>query len=249
MRITDLKVLLSRKAILPVAILSLLSAGIFVFQELAEEILEGEALALDEYLLLALREPTDLAVPLGPRWLEQTAVELTALGGYPFIVLLTLIVAGYLGVVAKPWAAVYVLVSISGGAALSAVLKEFFNRPRPEIVEQLVATHTASFPSGHAMVGTVTYLTLGALLLRYARTRLEMIYIVCVVGFIAVSVGFTRVYLGVHWPSDVIAGWALGTSWAALVWCVVTIIEHRAEIRAVGSRTRGYFWGDPGTRP
>jgi len=241
MRIADLRSAVTIKALWPVALVGFLSAGLYVFIELAEEIMEGEALGYDEALLLALRNPADLSDPLGPAWMEETALELTALGGYPIVILLTLAVAGYLGVAAWRWAAVYVVASVSGGAALSAILKEFFERPRPDIVEQLDVIHTASFPSGHAMVGTVTYLTLGALLIRYAKTRGEIIYVACVAGFITVLVGLTRVYLGVHWPSDVIAGWALGLSWAACVWCFVAIVENRTRISAFSAKARGYL--------
>ncbi|WP_099864045.1 phosphatase PAP2 family protein [Pararhizobium haloflavum] len=243
MQFADLKIVLSRKAVWPAAVMSFLAAGLFVFIELAEEIMEGEALDFDEALLLAFRNPADLGDPLGPPWLEETALELTALGGYPVIVVLTLAVAGYLGVAAWRGAALYVLASVAGGSALSALLKRFFERPRPDIVEQLDVIHTASFPSGHAMVGTVTYLTLGALLVRYAKTRAEMIYVVFTAGVITVLVGLTRVYLGVHWPSDVVAGWAMGLSWAAFVWCVVAVIEYRAQISAIGSRASGYLIG------
>jgi undecaprenyl-diphosphatase len=243
MKYEYLRPFLTLKAIAPVALLSLLSLGIFIFLELAEEIGEGEALGYDEHLLLSLRNPADLSDPIGPPWLEEIALELTSLGGYPIIALLTLAVAGYLAIVARRWAAIYVLGSIGGGALLSTLLKVFFERPRPDIVEQLDVIHTASFPSGHAMVGTVTYLTLGALVVRFAGTRREAIYILSVVAFIAVTVGLTRVYLGVHWPSDVIAGWALGTSWAAFIWCLVGVIEHRAAIHAFGTRAGSYFWG------
>lgn len=249
MQLTDLKFLLSRKAIGPVAVLSMLSAGLFVFMELADEILEGEGLHYDETLFLALRSAADTNDPIGPPWLEEAAIELTALGGYPVIILMTLVVAGYLGVVAQRGAAIYVILSVAGGSLLSAVLKEFFNRPRPDFVEQLDAVHTASFPSGHAMVGTVTYLTLGALIIRFARTRGETIYVLCVVAFIAALVGLTRVYTGVHWPSDVLAGWALGISWAAFVWCVIGVIQYRTHIRSAGSMARGFFqsryWREP----
>lgn len=241
MRSSDLRIVLSRKAVWPAAVLSFLAAGLFVFIELADEIMEGEALDFDEYLLLALRNPADLDDPLGPPWLEETAVELTALGGYPIIILLTLIVAGYLGIVARRGAALYVIGSVAGGSAISATLKQFFERPRPDLVEQLDVIHTASFPSGHAMVGAVTYLTLGALLIRYAKTPAETVYVTFVAGFIAALVGFTRVYLGVHWPSDVLAGWALGLSWAAFVWCVVAVIEYRAHFSAIGARARGVW--------
>lgn len=243
MHISDLKHILSAKAVWPAAVLAFLGAGLFVFIELADEIAEGDAFFFDEALLLMLRDPNDVSNPIGPAWLEETAVEFTALGGYPLIILMTLAIAGYFAVRAWHGAAVYVLASVAGGGILSAVLKLMFDRPRPEIVGQFDTVHTASFPSGHAMVGTVTYLTLGALLVRFSRTRAEAIYIVAVTGFITALIGFTRVYLGVHWPSDVLAGWALGLSWAAFVWCVVAVIEYRAQIRTVGSRAGSYLRG------
>jgi undecaprenyl-diphosphatase len=241
MRLTDLCSAVTLKALWPIALLAVLGACMFVFLELAEEIMEGEGLDFDERVLLALRNPADTSDPLGPPWLEETALELTALGGYPIIGLLTLAVAGYLGVATRRWAAFYVLFSVAGGAILSTVLKAFFERPRPDLVEQLDVIHTASFPSGHAMVGTVTYLTLGALLIRYARSRAEVIYVATVVFIITVTIGLTRVYLGVHWPSDVIAGWALGLSWASIVWCAIALIENRARLAKLGVQARGYL--------
>lgn len=241
MQHADLRSVLSAKVIWPAAVLCLLTAGLYVFIELAEEIMEGESLHFDEYLLLALRNPLDPNDPLGPPWMEEAALELTTLGGYPFIVILTVIVAGYLGIVAKIGAAFYVMGSVVGGSILSAVLKEFFERPRPDLVDAMDMVHTASFPSGHATVGTVVYLTLGALMVRYARSHAERIYVIFIVCLISVLVGFTRVYLGVHWPSDVLAGWALGLSWAAFVWCFVAVIEYRHPIRDAGIRASGFL--------
>jgi undecaprenyl-diphosphatase len=185
-------------------------------------------MAFDEALLLALRSPADTATPLGPSWLQEAALEITALGGFTIIGLFITLIVGYLLVTGHRWAALYVAVSVAGGAALSTGLKILFDRPRPDIVDHLDVIHTASFPSGHAMVGTVTYLTLGGLLVRYARSRAEIAYILCAVLLLSIMVGVTRVYLGVHWPSDVIAGWALGVAWSSFIWAVITTIEMRS---------------------
>lgn len=205
-----------------VTLLAIVAAGVFVFFFIADEMVEGEIQAFDETLLLALRTPGDLNNPIGPSWLEEAALEITSLGGYPVVILVTLLVLGYLVMDRKISAAFFVLVSVTGGAVLSSVLKLQFDRPRPDLVDHLDIIHTASFPSGHAMITTVAYLTLGSLMTRFIARRALRAYVLCGAVLIALLVGASRVYLGVHWPTDVAAGWALGAAWAALCWLAVS---------------------------
>jgi undecaprenyl-diphosphatase len=132
----------------------------------------------------------------------------------------------------KRGAALLVLASVGGGALLSTLLKLSFERPRPDLVPHAVAVYTASFPSGHAMLSAVTYLTLGTLLARIQPRRRLRAYIVAVAVLLTLLVGTSRVYLGVHWPTDVLAGWCLGAAWAMLCWAVALWLQRRGRVEA-----------------
>lgn len=211
-----------KQSLLAVILIGIMAFSVWVFLNIADEMSEGELDQFDETLLLSLREPGNPQQLLGPPWLEEAAVEITALGGFPVIILLTAMVCGGLLTARLPGPSAFVILSIGGGAALSTVLKLFYERPRPDLVEHLDVIHTASFPSGHATISTLTYLTLAALIARVVtQKRLRAYLIACALG-LSVMIGVSRIYLGVHWPSDVAAGWALGTAWAALSFIVLT---------------------------
>lgn len=214
-----------REALVPVIALGLLAFGVYVFFAIADEVAEGEIRDFDEWLFLALRVSGDSQQPLGPAWLEEAALEITALGGYALIILAVAVVAGLLIVTRRYGAALYTVVTVSSGALLSYGSKLYFARPRPDLVEHLDITHTASFPSGHAVAITVAYFTLAALVIRFFSDPRVRIYVLCVAVVISILVGLSRVYLGVHWPSDVIAGWALGIAWASLAWLVASALR------------------------
>lgn len=214
-----------RTAVLPVVFLSVLAFGVYVFFEIAEELGENELHAFDETLFLLFRQAGDPSQLIGPSWLEETALELTALGGYPFIVLVIAAVVGLLLVMGRRGPALYAILSIGTGTIVCHGLKLYYGRPRPDIVEGLDPVHTASFPSGHALVSTLAYLTLAALVMRFFDDWRVRVYVAALAVFIAFLVGVTRVYIGVHWPSDVAAGWALGTAWASLSWLVVSALQ------------------------
>jgi undecaprenyl-diphosphatase len=150
----------------PLAVLCLAAAIAWGFVELADEVLEGETREIDSLLLLALRSAKDPSDPLGPQWVEEMARDLTALGSFGVLALLTAAAVGYLVLAAKRHAAIAVLAAVAGGVVLSTALKLGFDRPRPDLVPHAVEVYTASFPSGHSMMAAVTYLTLGALLAR-----------------------------------------------------------------------------------
>lgn len=226
-----------RQALAPVLLLLVLALGSFAFFAIADEVAEGEIRAFDESVLLSMRNPADPTDPLGPPWLEEIALEVTAVGGYPLIVLSLAVVTGLLIVTRRFGAAFYAVFSVGSGALVSHFLKTFYDRPRPDIVAHLDVIHTASFPSGHAMVTTVAYLTLAALVMRFFADWRVRAYVLCVAVLIALVVGVSRVYLGVHWPSDVAAGWALGAAWASLTWLAVTLLAlYRNSGQAEGSR-------------
>ncbi|MEQ8482376.1 MAG: phosphatase PAP2 family protein [Hoeflea sp.] len=212
---------------LPVALFAIVTLGVYAFIEIADELAEGELRKIDEGLFLLLRSPADRSVPIGPAWLQETAVEITAIGGYPLIVLTLGAVAGFFVVTRRYGAAVYAVLSVGTGALLSQTLKNYYGRPRPDLVDHLDTVHTMSFPSGHALVTTVTYLTLASIVIGFLDSRRARFYVLSFAVFVAVIVGVSRVYVGVHWPSDVAAGWALGAAWASLSWLIVHLISRR----------------------
>ncbi|TYR30342.1 phosphatase PAP2 family protein [Mesorhizobium microcysteis] len=219
----------TRSALLPVALMALLGAAVFAFLQLADEVGEDELGAIDEALLLLFRDPSDRSQVIGPPWLEETMVEITALGGYPILVVMVAVVVGYLFMMRMAGPALFVLASIVTGTIAGHVLKLVYDRPRPDIVDHLVAIHTPSFPSGHATMSAVVYLTLASLIMRLVDSTLVRGYVLSVAVLLTLAVGISRVYLGVHWPSDVAAGWALGVAWASLSWLVVAALRVYRE--------------------
>jgi len=200
--------------------LLVVAGGLWGFVKLADEVQENETLSLDRSVLLAMRNPADLSDPIGPRWFEETARDVTALGGVGILSAMTLASAGLLVLQKKHRAAMFILVAVGGGLLLSTLLKYGFDRPRPDLVPHGSHVYTASFPSGHSMMSAVTYLTLGTLLARTISDRKVKIYLIVIAIVVTASVGVSRVYLGVHWPSDVLAGWTLGACWAIACWTV-----------------------------
>ena len=212
------------------ALFLIIAVGLFAFLKLASEVAEGDTAAFDRWVLQALRNPADPALPIGPDWLRRTMVDITALGGTPVLTLLVIVTAGYLVAARKAATAAFVVAAVTGGALTSTLLKLLFARARPDIVGHLVEVHSASFPSGHALNSAVTYLTLGALLARTAGARSLRIYVMAVAVSLTLVIGFSRVYLGVHWPSDVIAGWCLGAAWAVLCSLIARTLQRRRTI-------------------
>lgn len=220
----------SLQELAPFAIFALIAAMIAVFAKIADEVAEGETHAFDQAVLRALRNPNDLADPIGPAWLELAMRDITSLGGFTVVILVTLAAIGYLVIDGKRAAALFVMVSIAGGTVLSEGLKHLFARPRPDLVAHLVEVQTASFPSGHAMLSAVIFLTLGALLARIQSRRRLKAYVISVAIVLTLMIGASRVYLGVHWPTDVLAGWCAGAAWAMGCWLLAMWLQSRGRI-------------------
>jgi undecaprenyl-diphosphatase len=192
--------------------------------------MDGRGAGLDRAILLALRAPGDVADPIGPPWFERAVADITSLGGYAVLTLLVIGVAAYLLAVGKRGSALLVVGSVGGGAVLSELLKLIFARPRPDFVAHLVEVQSASFPSGHAMLSAITYLTLGALLAQVHEQRHVKALLIGSGVLLTVLVGVSRVYLGVHWPSDVLAGWVLGAAWAYLCWTLARRLQGEGKV-------------------
>jgi undecaprenyl-diphosphatase len=210
--------------------IALIGGALWAFAELADEIEDGESHAFDKAILLALRNPSNPEDPLGPRWLELIARDVTSLGGTAVLTLMTIATLGFLLMTRKRGAAILVAVSVAGGTLLSSLLKSGFDRPRPDLVPHAVEVSSASFPSGHAMLATVTYLTLGALLVQVHEQRRVQVYLLGWALLLSLLVGASRIYLGVHWPTDVLAGWCVGAAWALLCAAVALYLQRRGSL-------------------
>lgn len=200
------------------AALGVLSALLLVFGNIAEEVLEGETGDFDRSTLLLFRDAGDLSDPLGPAWLEKALSDVTVLGNPSILTLVTVIAAAYLLVVGRVATAALVAVAIASGSIAEVLLKAGFDRARPDLVPHLVEVTSLSFPSGHAMLSALTYLTIGALLAKAQTQRRARFFVLATGVLLTALISFSRVYLGVHWPTDVLAGWAAGSIWALLFW-------------------------------
>ncbi len=202
----------------------------WMFVALSDEVQEGETHRLDEWVLLALRDPANPERIAGPPALGIAAVDLTALGSPTILTLLVAIVTGVLLLTGRYRPAIAVLVSTIGGAAVTLGLKVLFNRPRPEIVPHLTEVASPSYPSGHALLSAVVFLTLGVLGARFTSHRRLRVYFIVIAFLLTLLVGASRVYLGVHYPSDVLAGWCAGVAWALTVGLVVWGLQRRGKM-------------------
>jgi undecaprenyl-diphosphatase len=219
---TELRVLLGAVVVLGLALAFALIAG---------NVMSGDTRNFDERVIRALRRVDDPATPIGPWWLERGAIDLTALGGPTVLGLVVLAVIGYLCIHRLYRTATFVLVASTGGWVLNWALKRAFDRPRPALVPHLQEVMTSSFPSGHAMLSAATYLTLGTLLMRLVKGRLAKFYCIAIAMLATLLVGSTRVFLGVHYPTDVLAGWLIGMLWALLCWMAERALERRAGLK------------------
>ena len=201
------------------------------FLALASEVMEGDTTSLDTTILRALRKADDPSRLIGPGWLQGVVLDLTALGGPTVLWLVVLSVVGFLLLQQRYHTAIVVMATAVSGDILNFVLKNLFLRPRPEVVPHLRdVSGTTSFPSGHAMESAIIYLTLGAILMQLAERRLTKIYCIGMAVFLTLLVGISRVYLGVHYPTDVAAGWMFGFFWASLCWIIAKRFERETGV-------------------
>lgn len=223
----DLSRRLSPGTLLSVAIAAF---AVWLFVELADEVSDDETRAIDEAVLLAFRTSGDPDDPLGPVWVEEMARDVTGLGSTAVLTFVTIAVAGFLLLQRKRRMALYVVAAVSGGVIVSTLLKLGFDRPRPDLVVHGQAVLTASFPSGHSMMSAVAYLTLGVLLASVQKKPATQLYVLGLAAVLAIAVGITRVYLGVHWPTDVLGGWAAGVGWALACWAIALYLKRRRAV-------------------
>lgn len=200
-----------------------IAAGIWAFAAIADEVREGDAQSFDSRVLLSMRTP-DGALKGSPAF-QEAARDVTSLGGVTLLALVIFVTAGFLSLDGKRHMAFFLCGAVAGGMILTTVLKDSFHRSRPDLVSHAVYASGASFPSGHSMMSAVTYLTLGALLARSHPRKMVKAYVLLLAAMLTVLVGVSRVYLGVHWPTDVLAGWSAGSVWAMLCWLLARRLQ------------------------
>lgn len=214
----DLKTLLRRIETRALVLWLAAAAAIWAFVNIGGEVMEGETQAYDRAILLALRNPAHPADPLGSRSFEESMRDVTALGGFTFLTLLTIVATLALVFHRKRRQAAIFAVTVIAAQVSSEILKLVYERPRPELVPHGSYVYSNSFPSGHSTVATATYLALATVIASLEPRRATKVLAYALAIGLVVMIGFSRVYLGVHWPSDVLAGWSLGAGWALLAW-------------------------------
>ena len=226
-------------AILLVALLGVVVLNGFL--ELADDVGEGETQTFDEWAVKSLRQADDPSLPIGPPWLREVGIDLTALGSFVVLLLFSGIVVGFLLLQRRRRLALLITVAVAGGMLLNTGLKHVFDRERPTAVPHLREVTTPSFPSGHAAASAVVYLTLGALLAGVVKGKFTKAYCVAVAMGLTFLVGASRVYLGVHYPTDVLAGWSVGLMWALLCWVVERVLKRIGALREARRNAEGGF--------
>lgn len=229
-RLNELGAWVKRETAMAVGLL-LVAVLITGFLMVADEVMEGETAALDAAVLDLLRRAGEPHTPVGPEWLTIAAADLTALGSIAVLGVVVLIVGGLFLSIGKPRQATVLVAASAGAVAWSQGLKALFDRPRPEAVYHVVEVVNASFPSGHAMLSAGVYLTLGALVSRFSTRRRVRVFALTAAISLTFLVGVSRVFLGVHWPTDVLAGWSVGAAWALACWLAETAWERRTGAR------------------
>lgn len=231
-RVPILTTLIQRYETRTLTMIALIAGALWGFVGVAEEMSEGDLHSFDETLLLALRVAGQPDNPIGGPEIEIAMRDLTALGGVTVLTVMTLSVMTYLILARQKASAAFLGLAIVGGQVISGLAKFGFDRPRPDLVSHAVEVSSSSFPSGHSMMAAVTYLTLAVMLGRAEpRASIRRFYIV-LAGILALLVGVSRVYLGVHWPSDVLAGWSLGAAWALGVAMLADRMARRGRIES-----------------
>ena len=208
------------------------SLGLALFAAVANGVTERDDQGFDWAVLRWTRPYADQpGHPIGPWWLHEAAIDITSLGGISVLGLFAMMAVGLLLIYRKKLSALLTVTGLAGGVVLSEGLKAVFDRPRPPEAYQVVETLNASFPSGHALLATVFYLSVGVMLTRaFPRHRLKAYALIWAVVLVLL-IGLTRIYLGAHWASDVLAGWGIGAFWAMLLWLFAYAMERRQRVR------------------
>jgi undecaprenyl-diphosphatase len=188
--------------------------GTYAFAKFAGHVTSGRTQAFDESVLTWIgqhRSPS----------LEPIMLEITFLGTGTVVLAIVAVSALFLSLTRHQYSAALLLISTIGGVLLNNLLKTGFDRPRPQIFEWGSHALTSSFPSGHAMSAAVVYGTVAYLAARLQKRHLHRVLTLLVAGILILLIAATRLYLGVHYPSDVLAGIIIGLAWASF--CMATL--------------------------
>lgn len=226
-----------RREIAAVSALLVAALGAMAFLGIADEVAEGETHALDLAILRALRVEGRPEALIGPDWLHVAAVDVTALGSVAVLSLVILLAFALLASLRRWGEGLLLLGGAVGGVSISQGLKAVFGRERPDMAYRAVEAVNASFPSGHAMLSAVVFLTLGALAARFSDRRRVKVLAISAAVLVSLLVGASRVYLGVHWASDVLAGWCVGAAWAMACWLVAYLVRRRIKSSSASDAT------------
>jgi undecaprenyl-diphosphatase len=220
-RVPELRILL---------VLFFATGALWLFEEIHENFVREGGRSIDTDILMMFRSGADRTDPIGPPWVEELARDFTALGGVGVLTLVTVGSALFLRLAGRGRMALLVLATTAGGFAITQALKAGFERSRPDVLLHEVHAYTASFPSGHAAMSAITYLTLGALIARELSAFRLKLFVMLVCAAVTLLVGVSRIYLGVHWPSDVLGGWSLAAGWSLFCWAGASWFKKRKTV-------------------
>ena len=219
------------KEIKMLLLLLTLFLSVLIFINIGNHVIEGTTKQFDESIIKYFRAEGNDSEPAGPDFLNESMRDVTSLGGETVITIITIFVIGFL-ILQKRYNTMWlVLAATIGGALISLGLKEFYGRERPDISYRLIEVTRLSFPSGHSMMSAVVYLTQAAIIARIQKSKKIRIYILSAALFLTFIIGLSRVYLGVHYPTDVIGGWTIGLAWASFCWFVAWYLQRRNKLK------------------
>ncbi len=211
----------SKAALSPRFAWAMLAASLAIFLVLSITAPGGAFEAAERDFMLSLRNGDDPALLNGPGWLLYFVQNITALGGWPVLTVFSLALAGAL-MVQKQWSFLLVLLAVViGETVITGIFKDFFGRVRPDFLPHLTSASSKSFPSGHSASAAAVYLTFGLAIANMVKQRAIRRYALGASLAVVFLIGASRVFLGVHYPTDVIAGWCIGAAWASAVWLAV----------------------------
>lgn len=206
-----------------------LVAAVWAFLALASELREGELTSFDTWVLLAFRHPNNPHQAVGPIWLTDGMRDITSLGSVTVLFLITAIAALILYIHDKKRHAAVLGAAIILSQLSDTLLKNFYGRVRPAFAVYGTPPVSLSFPSGHSTTATTAYFVLAMIAATLeVRTAVKVIFF-AIAALLALSIGFSRVFLGVHWPSDVMAGWCVGGFWALAASLVLSELNKHAR--------------------
>lgn len=232
--ITLLKNLLHKEIKVLISIL-IIVFGTLIFILIASEVTSNGTEQFDENVIKSLRNPENYSMPNAPEWITIAMTDITALGSGTVLLLVTLAVIGFL-ILQNQYNAIWLIAAATiCGTLITLGLKDFFERARPDMIYRLVDVNSVSFPSGHSVMSAVVYLTQASLLARIQKKRSVRIYILTIALILTLLIGLSRVYLGVHYPTDVLAGWSLGLSWASFCWFAAWYLERKNKLKKISA--------------